>query len=123
MKHFASRITRDVNRGRKELVFIGVDAMDQLLNSICHVRTIILFVESFLLTIQRLLESPDADLQILASASFLRFSKIEEETPSYHRSYNDFICHFSRMCMISCADDAVRYGSSAQAEIIFSIHF
>ena len=106
--YLASRITRDVNRGRKELVFIGVDAMDQLLNSICHVRTINLFVESFLLTIQRLLESPDADLQILASASFLRFSKIEEETPSYHRSYNDFICHFSRMCMISCADDAVR---------------
>ena len=56
--------------------------MDQLLNSICHVRTINLFVESFLLTIQRLLESPDADLQILASASFLRFSKIEEETYS-----------------------------------------
>jgi len=55
-----------------------------------------------------LLESPDADLQILASASFLRFSKIEEETPSYHRSYNDFICHFSRMCTSSCGDDAIR---------------
>lgn len=98
-EYLAYRLSRDVNRSRKEFVFIGVDAMDQLLKSACHVRTLNLFVESFLTTIQKLLESPDPDLQILASASFLRFSKIEEETPSYHRSYDFFISRFATMCM------------------------
>ena len=67
--------------------------MDQLLQS-CHARNINLFVESFLKTIQKLLESTDSDLQILASKSFLHFSKIEEETPSYHRTYDFFIDRF-----------------------------
>ena len=98
-EYLAYRISRDVNRGRKEFVFIGVEAMDQLLQSACHVRTLNLFVESFLKTIQKLLESPDPDLQILASASFLRFSKLEEETPSYHRSYDFFISRFAQMCL------------------------
>ena len=91
------RIGRDIYRARKELVFIGMEAMDQLLSA-CHVRTLNLFVESFLKTIQKLLQSTDPDLQILASKSFLHFSKIEEETPSYHRTYNDFIAKFSEMC-------------------------
>ena len=82
--------------------------MDQLLKSACHVRTLNLFVESFLSTIQKLLESTDPDLQILASASFLRFSKIEEETPSYHRSYDFFISRFAVMCMSNYGDDDVR---------------
>ena len=95
--NFCSRIGRDIYRARKELVFIGMEAMDQLLSA-CHVRTLNLFVESFLKTIQKLLQSTDPDLQILASKSFLHFSKIEEETPSYHRTYNDFIAKFSEMC-------------------------
>lgn len=103
-EYLAYRISRDVSRGRKELVFIGVEAMDQLLQSACHVRTLNLFVESFLQTIQKLLESPDPDLQILASASFLKFSKIEEETPSYHRSYDFFISRFAQMCLNSHND-------------------
>ncbi len=102
-EYLAYRISRDVNRGRKEFVFIGVDAMDHVMSA-CHVRTLNLFVESFLNTIQKLLESPDPDLQILASASFLRFSKIEEETPSYHRSYDFFISRFATMCMSSHSD-------------------
>ena len=94
---YYTRIGRDIYRARKELVFIGMEAMDQLLSA-CHVRTLNLFVESFLKTIQKLLQSTDPDLQILASKSFLHFSKIEEETPSYHRTYNDFIAKFSEMC-------------------------
>ena len=96
-EYLAQRIGRDIYRARKELVLIGMEAMDQLLSA-CHVRTLNLFVESFLKTIQKLLQSTDPDLQILASKSFLHFSKIEEETPSYHRTYNDFIAKFSEMC-------------------------
>jgi hypothetical protein len=103
-EYLAYRISRDIIRSRRELVFIGVEAIDQLLQSACHVRTLNLFVESFLKTIQKLLESPDPDLQILASASFLRFSKIEEETPSYHRSYDFFISRFTQMCLSSHSD-------------------
>jgi len=107
-EYLAYRISRDVNRGRKEFVFIGVEAMDHLLKSACHVRTLNLFVESFLSTIQKLLESTDPNLQILASASFFKFSKIEEETPSYHRSYDFFISRFAGMCMCSNGDDDLR---------------
>ena len=107
-EYLAHRVARDVNRGRKEFVLIGVDAMDQLLQSACHVRTLNLFVESFLDTIQKLLESPDPDLQILASTSFLKFSKIEEETPSYHRSYDFFNSRFATMCLSNHGDEEVR---------------
>ena len=107
-EYLAYRISRDCNRGRKEVVLVGVEAMDQLLKSACHVRTLNLFVESFLTTIQKLLESPDPELQIQASTSFLRFSKIEEETPSYHRSYDFFISRFATMCMSSHNDEEVR---------------
>ena len=107
-EYLAHRVARDVNRGRKEFVLIGVDAMDQLLQSACHVRTLNLFVESFLDTIQKLLESPDPDLQILASTSFLKFSKIEEETPSYHRSYDFFNSRFATMCSSNHGDEEVR---------------
>lgn len=96
-EYLEQRISRDIYRGRNELVGIGIEAMDQLLSA-CHARTLTLFVESFLKTIQKMLESSDADLQILASASFKKFSTIEEETPSYHRTYDFFIDRFAQMC-------------------------
>lgn len=96
-EYLEQRISRDIYRNRKGMALIGMEAMDQLLKS-CHVNTINLFVESYLKTVQKLLESPDPELQIVASASFLGFSLIEEDTPSYHRSYNFFIERFSSMC-------------------------
>ena len=96
-EYMAQKISRDIYRNRKELVFIGLDAFDQLLSA-CHVRTINLFIESYLKTIQKLLESTDPDFQMLASKSFSHFSKIKEETPSYHRTYDFFIDRFSQMC-------------------------
>ena len=96
--------------------------MDQLLQSACHVRTLNLFVESFLKTIQKLLESPDPDLQILASASFLRFSKLEEETPSYHRSYDFFISRFAQMCLSNHNDTEgikMNFNELSQLSIFF----
>ena len=96
-EYLEQRISRDIYRNRKGLAIIGMEAMDQLIKS-CHVHTINLFVESYLKTVQKLLESPDQDLQIIASQSFLAFSQIKEDTPSYHRSYNFFIERFSQMC-------------------------
>jgi hypothetical protein len=45
-----------------------MEAMDQLLVA-CHAQTLNLFVESFLKMVQKLLESPDPQLQILATQS------------------------------------------------------
>lgn len=56
--------TFDVSR----FVVIGVESMDQLLQA-CHSQTLNLFVESFLKMVQKLLESPDPNLQILATES------------------------------------------------------
>ena len=73
-----------------------MEAMDQLIKS-CRINTINLFAESFLKTVQNLLESTDTGLQILASQSFKKFSEIKEDTPSYHRSYTFFIERFSQV--------------------------
>jgi len=48
-----------------------VEAMDQLLQA-CHSQTLNLFVESYLRMIQKLLESVDPNLQILATQSVSR---------------------------------------------------
>jgi hypothetical protein len=45
-----------------------MEAMDQLLVA-CHSQTLNLFVESFLKMVQKLLESADPQLQILATQS------------------------------------------------------
>lgn len=52
--------------------------MDQLLAA-CHAQTLNLFVESFLKMVQKLLESTDPQLQILAtqSVSFYFLSKLK----------------------------------------------
>lgn len=47
---------------------MAMEAMDQLLLA-CHAQTLNLFVESFLRMIQKLLESTEPDLQILATQS------------------------------------------------------
>ena len=39
--------------------------------------------------------------QKLATDLFVRFSTIEEDTPSYHRQYDFFISRFSSMCYAS----------------------
>lgn len=47
---------------------IAMDAMDQLLVA-CHAQTLNLFVESYLRIVQKLLESSEPSLQILATES------------------------------------------------------
>lgn len=34
----------------------------------------------------------------LALVQFVKFANIEEDTPSYHRSYDFFVSRFSEMC-------------------------
>lgn len=106
-EYLEQRISRDIYRNRRGYVFIGMEAMDQLIKS-CHINTINLFAESFLKTVQKLLESPDPELQILASQSFKKFSEIKEDAPSYHRSYNFFIERFSQMCHSDYNDAVLR---------------
>lgn len=49
-----------------------MEAMDQLLVA-CHAQTLNLFVESFLRIVQKLLESTEPDLQVLATQSVSLF--------------------------------------------------
>ena len=94
-EYLRQRIARHVYRGRKQFVFIGMQAMDRLL--LASKQNLNLFIDSFLDTIQELLESSDPDYQVKASLSFEQFSKITEEAPSYHRTYDFFIARFSNM--------------------------
>ncbi|XP_075585439.1 protein EFR3 homolog stmA isoform X1 [Dermatophagoides farinae] len=94
--YLAERIGRDLYRHRFGFVLIAVEAMDQLLKT-CH-NSLHLFMESFLKVVQLVLESQDPELQILATQSFVKFAKIEEDTPAYHRSYDFFVSKFASLC-------------------------
>ena len=90
-----------VNLLQTSFMTLNFRMLFQLLSA-CHARTLTLFVESFLKTIQKMLESSDPLLQILASTSFRKFSNIEEETPSYHRTYDFFIDRFAQVTTDLC---------------------
>lgn len=96
-EYLYQKASRDITRRRECYVKIAMEAMDQLLVA-CHSQTLNLFVESFLRMVQKLLECPEPELQILATQSFVRFANIEEDTPSYHRRYDFFVSKFSSMC-------------------------
>ncbi|XP_068867983.1 protein EFR3 homolog B [Aphelocoma coerulescens] len=105
--YLSERLIRDVSRHRYGYVCIAMEALDQLLMA-CHCQSINLFVESFLKMVAKLLESDKPNLQILGTNSFVKFANIEEDTPSYHRSYDFFVSRFSEMCHSSHADPDVR---------------
>uniref|UniRef100_A0A8C4NQK2 Protein EFR3 homolog B n=1 Tax=Dicentrarchus labrax TaxID=13489 RepID=A0A8C4NQK2_DICLA len=95
--YLSERLTRELNRHRYGYVCIAMEAMEQLLLA-CHCQSINLLVESFLSTLRLLLEADKPHLHILATSSFVKFANIEEDTPSYHRSYDFFVSRFSEMC-------------------------
>ncbi|GLH01875.1 EFR3-like protein cmp44E [Gryllus bimaculatus] len=103
-EYLFQRACRDINRRRTGFVVIAMEAMDQLLKA-CHAQTLNLFVESFLKMVQKLLESTEPQLQILATQSF---ANIEEDTPSYHRRYDFFVSKFSSMCHSNHCDTDLR---------------
>ncbi|XP_030054541.1 protein EFR3 homolog B isoform X2 [Microcaecilia unicolor] len=105
--YLSERLSRDVARHRYGYVCIAMEALDQLLMA-CHCQSINLFVESFLKMVAKLLESEKPDLQILGTNSFVKFANIEEDTPSYHRSYDFFVSRFSEMCHSSHDDPEIR---------------
>ncbi|XP_030631940.1 protein EFR3 homolog B [Chanos chanos] len=105
--YLSERLSRDVARHRYGYVCIAMEALDQLLMA-CHCQSINLFVESFLTMVRKLLEADKPNLQILGTNSFVKFANIEEDTPSYHRSYDFFVSRFSEMCHSSDEDPDVR---------------
>jgi len=106
--YLAYKIGRDLNRSypRFGFVAIGMEAMDQLLMT-CNSQHLNLYVESYLKTVQKLLESPAPAMQVRASESFLQFARKEEDVPAYHRRYDFFISKFSQMCHYETNDPVV----------------
>ncbi|XP_062857544.1 protein EFR3 homolog B isoform X2 [Trichomycterus rosablanca] len=105
--YLSERLCRDVARHRYGYVCIAMEALDQLLMA-CHCQSINLFVESFLKMVRKLLEADKPNLQILGTNSFVKFANIEEDTPSYHRSYDFFVSRFSEMCHSNYEDPDIR---------------
>lgn len=100
-KYLAKRLEADVYRRKNGWIRVSMQALDQLLVS-CQApdqtRNLNLFVESFLTMIRKLLECDEPELEMMAAHSFIKFANIEEDTPSYKRSYDFFISRFSVMC-------------------------
>lgn len=95
-EYFAHKIARDLTKHNNGFVVIAMDAMDQLLAS-CTGQSLNLFIESYLKIVQLLLESQDAEMQLVATHSFTKFANIQEDTPSYHRRYDFFVSKFSAL--------------------------
>ncbi|KAM3857169.1 protein EFR3 homolog B-like [Diretmus argenteus] len=105
--YLSDRLTRELNRHRYGYVCIAMEALEQLLMA-CHCQSINLLVESFLNMVRKLLEADKPNLQILGTNSFVKFANIEEDTPSYHRSYDVFVSRFSEMCLSNYEDPDIR---------------
>ncbi|KAI6216456.1 hypothetical protein M3Y99_01820800 [Aphelenchoides fujianensis] len=96
--YLLDRLSRDLYRQRYDQVKVAVDAMNGLLQA-CHTSpSLSLFLENYLRMVQKLLETNDPDLEKMATDLFVRFSTIEEKSPTYHREYDFFISKFSAMC-------------------------
>ncbi|GMR36410.1 hypothetical protein PMAYCL1PPCAC_06605, partial [Pristionchus mayeri] len=97
-EYLVQRMARDLARLRFVQVKIAVEAMDQLLEA-CHSSpSLVQFTENHLRMVQKLLESNIPAMEQLATTSFVKFSNMEENSPSYHRQYDFFISKFSQMC-------------------------
>ncbi|XP_041927857.1 protein EFR3 homolog B isoform X3 [Alosa sapidissima] len=107
VKGNGSRCGKPCTNAIIKYVCIAMEALDQLLMA-CHCQSINLFVESFLTMVRKLLEADKPNLQILGTNSFVKFANIEEDTPSYHRSYDFFVSRFSEMCHSSYEDPDIR---------------
>ncbi|KAI6183672.1 hypothetical protein M3Y97_00514100 [Aphelenchoides bicaudatus] len=92
------RLDKDLKSQNYAQVKVAVEAMNILLQS-CHTSpSLSLFLEKYLLMVQKLLETNNPDLEKMGTDLFVRFSRIEEQAPAYHREYDFFISKFSSMC-------------------------
>ena len=66
--YLVQKVSLNIYRNRFGFVEISMEAMDGLLSS-CTSQTLNLFVESYLKTIQLLLETSDPQMQLLATLS------------------------------------------------------
>lgn len=98
-EYLAYRIYRDLNRSYPKygFVVIGMEAMDELLMT-CQSQYLNLYVESYLKTVQKLLECTEPDMQVRGCESFLKFAQKEQDVPAYHIRYDFFISKFCQMC-------------------------
>ena len=107
-EYLGYRVWKDLYRfyPRYDFVIIGMDVMDKLLGA-CSAQHLDLYLDSYLKTIQLLLESPEPKMLIRGTESFVKFSKKEEIVPAYHRTYSFFTEKFSEMCHYEASDNEV----------------
>nr|CAH8871936.1 unnamed protein product [Trichobilharzia regenti] len=96
------RLAQDLNRRYDQNITISVKAIDKLIQ-VCHGHRLVLAF-SFLKMIQLLLETNRIDLQIMASKSFVEFSKIDDDAPNYHKECNEILDHFASMAHSSLSN-------------------
>uniref|UniRef100_A0A5K3EGJ2 Protein EFR3 homolog A n=2 Tax=Mesocestoides corti TaxID=53468 RepID=A0A5K3EGJ2_MESCO len=95
-KYLHKRLLSDLHHRNYANVNITMEAISALVNT-CYRLKLNLFDSSFLKMVLLLLEQDLPELQLLGTKSFLGFSQIEEDAPSYHREYDDLVDHFARM--------------------------
>ncbi|KAK4474488.1 hypothetical protein MN116_001638 [Schistosoma mekongi] len=98
-KYLHLRLSQDLSRRYDQNLSISVKAIDKLIQ-VCHGHRLVLAI-SFLKMIQLLLETNRTDLQIMASKSFVEFSKIDDDSPNYHKECNEILDHFAAMAHAS----------------------
>ncbi|XP_023335599.1 protein EFR3 homolog cmp44E [Eurytemora carolleeae] len=86
-----------------KLLYYAVNSPEKL----DSIQWLNMYVEFYLLTVQRVLENTQPEMQVRASESFLYFAQKEEDVPAYHRRYDFFISKFSQMCHSESNDPVV----------------
>ena len=107
-EYLGQRVWKDLHRfyPRHDFVIISMEVMDKLLKA-CSQQHLELYLDSYLKTIQLLLESPEPRMLIRGTESFVKFSKKDEIVPLYHRRYVFFTEKFSEMCHYDAADEEI----------------
>nr|CAX72858.1 Protein cmp44E [Schistosoma japonicum] len=110
-KYLHLRLSQDLSRRYDQNLSISVKAIDKLIQ-VCHGHRLVLAI-SFLKMIQLLLETNRTDLQIMASKSFVEFSKIDDDSPNYHKECNEILDHFAAMAHASLLNPKDRNASQS----------
>ncbi|VDM30899.1 unnamed protein product [Hydatigera taeniaeformis] len=106
-KYLHKKLLSDLHHRNYANVNITMEAISALVNT-CYRLKLNLFDSSFLKMVLLLLEQDLPELQLLGTKSFLGFSQIEEDAPSYYREYDDLVDHFTRMAYSELPNEVER---------------
>uniref|UniRef100_A0AC35TLN6 Serine/threonine-protein kinase TOR n=1 Tax=Rhabditophanes sp. KR3021 TaxID=114890 RepID=A0AC35TLN6_9BILA len=102
--YLVTKLSRDLSRQKIPKVRVATDALIRILKSSHHHNSQSSFIDSYLLMVQKLLETNDRQMEDLAINCYVIFAQIDEVQPNYSRCYDFFIPKFVSLCFANRGD-------------------